>query len=421
SAGASVRLRQSFMDESGAMWGSEAIYQAPPSGTFTLDDTPPVEGAYHGVDPMGLFWSMRPVVDDHILDKAAFKRLMVAADAPNLKLGRPNLESLKPVRMTLQCFVDDRLAARASFTQRLVAEDVTVTSLLDEGIPAKVYWPAGTPRGAVISITGSNGGYEGVHAPLLASHGFVAMSLALFGVPGAPAQMHDLPIEHMARAIDWLSAATGGQRVGVIGWSKGAESALVAASYVPEKIAAVVACVPCHYVMSGNDGAEDFDLPGWTLNGAPLAYHLLTTPDDIAALLAKAAAHPDEPIVLRPPYEEGYKTRLTEAAMIPVERAQCAFMFVSGGDDQNWPSTTSAHTMIERLKHASYQRPVVHLDYPDAGHLISAANTNKAASDAIVHLVNKKFILCGGTPSSNAAASRDSWPKIINFLAQHAA
>ena len=414
-----VRIRSSFRDEDGVEWAGEGVFEAPVGGVLALDEAPAFSGTYEGADPMGLFWSMRPVVDGRIVTHADFQTLMVDAETPFLKLGRPNLQSLEPVDIELECFVDDVRMAEAFFKQAHMSTDVSVSSLLDQGIAAKVYSPASNPRAGVITITGSNGGYEAVHAPLLASHGFLAMSLAIFGAPGAPAHMHDLPIEMMARAFDWMADALGGRRVGVIGWSKGAESALVAASYLPDKVAAAVACVPCHYVMSGNDGDDNYDLPGWTLGGRALPYHLMTTPSDIEKLLKAADENPDIPIVLRTPFEEGYKTRLKDEALIPVERARCPLMFVSGGDDQNWPSTYSSAFLVDRLKRADYAEPVVHLDYPDAGHLISAANMNKSASDAIVHLVNKRFILCGGTPAANAKASRESWRRIVDFFNDH--
>src|SRR4030067_40983 len=54
-----VKLVATTQDEKGRRWKSEAIFVSDEAGRVDLRGAAPVEGAYQGVDPMGLFWSMR--------------------------------------------------------------------------------------------------------------------------------------------------------------------------------------------------------------------------------------------------------------------------------------------------------------------------------------------------------------------------
>src|SRR6266498_463173 len=57
-----VTLRASMDDPRGLRWYSEAVFRAD-GGTLDLHRDAPARGSYHGVDPMGLIWSMRPATE----------------------------------------------------------------------------------------------------------------------------------------------------------------------------------------------------------------------------------------------------------------------------------------------------------------------------------------------------------------------
>ena len=410
-------LRARCLDDDGVTWGSEAVFVADGAGRIDPATIAPEHGTYAGIDPMGLFWSMRPVEDGAVVSPAAFEALQRSAGTPALQLGRPALMAQPATPISVTLLDGDSEVAAQTFTQKWIEDGVDVRCLLEEaGLAARVYTPNGPPKAGMITITGSNGGYELTHAPLLASHGYLTMSLALFAAEGVPEHMVALPVEYMERALDWMAEALGHRRVGMIGWSKGAESVLIAASYLEDKVAAVASCLPCHVIMNGTDGSADYDHVGWTWQGQPLPYHLLATPEEAARAMAEIGYRPGMPLPLRPAFELGYR-RVAPEAIIPLERARCPVLLLSGGDDQNWPSSYSCELLKQRLEDAGYAEPVVWLDYPEAGHLISAPNAVKSGSAKVYHPVRKEFILCGGTPQSNAQASHDSWPKILDFFA----
>jgi hypothetical protein len=60
--GSPVTLRAAMSDHRGAAWESEATFTADARGAVDLGRDAPLAGSYQGVDPMGLFWSMRPGV-----------------------------------------------------------------------------------------------------------------------------------------------------------------------------------------------------------------------------------------------------------------------------------------------------------------------------------------------------------------------
>lgn len=409
-------LRAGIVDEEGLAWTGEAEFGVTEDGWIDTSVCASLAGTYTGVDRMGLFWSMRPVVDGRILNKNELLEFIKSSGSMFVRMGRPALSSLAPLRVTFELVVNGAVVDTAEFHQLRVAPNVTERSLLDEGLAAKLFTPPGPPRGGIITITGSNGGYEMAHAPLLASHGYLAMSLALFGVEGVPEHMVKLPVEYMEKALDWMANALGHRRIGMIGWSKGAESVLVAASLLGSKVGAVASCLPCHVIMNGTDGTANYDQVGWTWKGRPLPYHLLATPEEAAQAMRETGYAPGSPLSLRRAFEIGYE-RVVPETVIPVEQARCPVLLLSGGDDQNWPSSKSAAFLADRLRAASFRHTVVHLDYPEAGHLISAPNTIKSASDFVVHPIRNELILCGGTPKENARASYESWPKILSFFA----
>ena len=412
--GATATIRATFRDEEGLDWASEAQFTVPENGVIDTAHCPVTGGTYDGIDPMGLFWSMRPLIDGAMPSREDFLAFIKDSASAFVQMGRPALSTLDPLPITISLRMDGAEIASKMFSQLRIAPGVEIHSLLDEGLAANVYTPPGKPRGGIITITGSNGGYETAHAPLLASHGYLTMSLALFAAEGVPQHMIELPIEYMEKALDWMAGELGHTRIGMIGWSKGAESVLMAASFLGDKVGVVASCLPCHVIMNGTDGTT-YDHVGWTWRGEPLPYHLLATPEEAMQAMQEMNYTPGKPLSLRPAFELGYK-RVKPEALIPIENAACPVLLLSGGDDQNWPSSDSARIMVDKLREADPAYPVTHLDYPDAGHLISAPNAIKSASDVVVHPIRKEFILCGGTPAANAQASHDSWPKILAFF-----
>jgi dienelactone hydrolase len=134
-----------------------------------------------------------------------------------------------------------------------------------------------------VLLGGSEGGLEtgAARGMLLASRGYVTFAVAYFRAQGLPNQLTSIPLETVRQACIYLSrrGEVDAQRIGVIGSSRGAELALLAASMFPQ-LKAVVAYAPSNAswaaLVSGPQQAA------WTFNGQPVPF----VPNPPAELIA---------------------------------------------------------------------------------------------------------------------------------------
>ena len=100
---------------------------------------------------------------------------------------------------------------------------------------------------------------------------------------------------------------------------------------------------------------------------------------------------------------------------IPVEKINGPVLLISGQGDQLWPSTKLSEIAVQRLDSKSFKHEVIHLSYPNAGHLIGRPYRPTTVSKG-VHPVNGILLKLGGTPAGNAHACEDSWQHFLSFL-----
>ena len=104
-----------------------------------------------------------------------------------------------------------------------------------------LYWPAGQPRGGVVCLHGSEGGWAGwndLYCALFAAHGFAALSRNYTEVAHwpMPPDIDDVPLEGTVLSLDAMRAemAPFGCGVGLFGISRGAEHALLLSQLLAE-------------------------------------------------------------------------------------------------------------------------------------------------------------------------------------------
>jgi dienelactone hydrolase len=392
--GQPVTLRAT-MAPSGRAWESWATFVADASGVVDVTQRAPAYGSYTAADPMGLFWAMAP-----------------ARTASGQATGQ---NPLAPVAVTLTAEAAGRPVATRT-VERLFydAAQVTRRPIREAGVVGTLFTPkAAGPHPAVICLPGSEGGVPEGFAALLASHGFAALGLGVFGVEGLPKQLVEIPLESAKSALDWFRAQgeVGGGRVAVLGGSKGAELALLLAATYPADIGAVVAYKPSAVVWMGlpANPADNFRGPksSWTRDGRPVPFVTGGFTFDLIKPVLR------QPAALAASYQAGLKNaQAVAAAIIPVEQMEGAVLLISGGQDQLWPATAMAEMVMRRLDAHRFPFHHEHLAYADAGHGLSLPYLPTTT-------INRGPILMGGSPEATATGNADAWPKVLAFLAAH--
>lgn len=211
---------------------------------------------------------------------------------------------------------------------------------------------------AVLVLGGSEGGVpERLAAPIIQA-GFPVLALPYFKAPGLPAELEKIPLEYFDEATTWLLQQPGNsaERLIVVGWSKGAELALLLASRDP-RIERVVAIAPSSVVWAGilNDWTQT---PGssWTAAGKELPHVPFRPSGPVEGLLdlyTQSLANRDD----------------AGAANIPLERIRADVVLLSGAEDEIWPSAQMAATICEAMNRSRPQA-CRHHDYPGLDHLL---------------------------------------------------
>ncbi|CAI5640462.1 unnamed protein product [Oreochromis niloticus] len=339
-----VSLRASSTDDKGTVFSSAATYRADGNGEIDMKRDPSLSGSYFGVEPMGLLWSMTP--------DSLHKRLQ-------------KINALNPYMVKFSVHEE---AGRGPFP-------------------------------AVLDLYTFGGGLSEKRASLLASRGFLVLTVALYGHDDLPKNVKEIHLDYLEEAVEFLKKQTKGssKKVGVISLSKSGDLALSVASYLPDVEATVWingcsanVALPLYYKKRRIHSALMFDLKK-------------VIPSESGAFNTKYA--------LNNPLAEENK-----GSLIPIERAKGHFLFVASEDDLNWDSKAYVDEMVERLKRHGMEKFESVL-YPGAGHYLEPPYGPYCPSS--FHGVLGKPVLWGGEPKSHAAAEVHMWKKIQDFLRNH--
>jgi dienelactone hydrolase len=381
-------------------WQSRASFVADGAGTVDVSTAAPVSGSYAGVSPMGLFWAMELL--------------------PGERKEPPPESVMQPWHVALEARAPDGSRAEIALLRRLAGPGVTRRVIREGGVVGTLFLPSGGgPHPAIVVLTGSDGGVWESRAALLASHGYAALALGYFRMPGLPQGLVNIPLEYFENAIRWMRghAWLGDGFLAVIGVSRGGELALLLGATFPE-VNAVVACVPSGVLVGPFGPSEPGDKrsrAAWTRHGAPLPYlEQNNRTGDMSVIDRSARDVAGSPLFLTWLRDPAAVQRST----IPVERIKGPVLLISGKDDAMWPSFVLAEMARRRLEEFQHPFPFAHLAYDGAGHSIAAPYVPTTRTTTTVHPVNGGRYAMGGSPQGNAEASADSWPRILDFLAQ---
>lgn len=382
--GGRIALRTGVTDANGQLWVARAEFRADASGSINTARDTAHSGSYTGVEPAGLFTHAEAVGDS-----GRARRFQTSVSGPLATTIALEDSSGR---------VLDSLTVRRYF----LAPTVTVSRIARDGFLGHLFLPERHDAPGIVVLGGSEGGYPDDVAALLATNGFIALSLAYFGADSLPSELREIPLDRVARAVAWLREQPGMRpdRVALFGTSKGAEAALLVASRIPG-VAAVVAYAPSSVAWSCI--CSEPRRSSWSFHGVPLT----SVPPG-----ADPAYRPLPGESLRPTVNYLYRLRSAPpGATIAVERIAGPVLLVAGGDDQLWPSLAMANAILARRARSGGHPDDQLLSYPSAGHLIAKAYIPSGPTR-----VGGGRVETGGSPTANAAAQADAWPHVLAFL-----
>jgi dienelactone hydrolase len=281
--------------------------------------------------------------------------------------------------------------------------------------------PSSGQHAAILLLGGSEGGdlMGRVLAPLVAAHGYVAVSVAYFKEPGLPQALVDIPVETVGRALAAIRARqdVDPDHIGIMGGSKGGELALLAASTYPQ-ITAVVADVPSPFAWAGLGADGQPDGCSWTLGGKDLP----CVPEDESGAAQQIGLEYEnhEPLVIRPLYDAAMQAHPADvtAAFFPLQAIAGPVLCLSAADDELWDSPAYCTMAMQYLQ--SHHHPYADraIEYPNAGHTFLWAMHGPASAVLSVPLPGGASVALGGTADGDVQASAQAWPVIWQFFSQ---
>jgi dienelactone hydrolase len=404
-----IQLALSVEDPAGRIWRSEATYQTDAAGTLDARRDPAVEGYFRGVEPMGLFWTVRmdPSTPASKRNPRVFVRTPAGSHSAELTLsaGGKSLSTARIVR-------------------HFSRPDVQVREIQENNLIGRLYVPpAHERRPAIVVLTGSDGGIPLRHAPLLAARGYVVFALAYYRLPSLPSNIQEVPVDYIEKGLAWLKSLpqVDPRRIGIIGLSKGAELALLTASLNPREFRAVVGVSPSSVVWEAvvRDPAPTpyasvkHDRSSWSRKGQPLPFlPFLLLPETLRRMEQEGGADAVE--FSAPALDD---KAAFEKARIRVEDIRSPVLLLASKADRVWPAARMASQIEATMR--KHGRSCEALIYDNAGHLISDSWLPPAYGTAPPDTGRWVRISAGGTAADTIHASMDSWPKVLAFFNKH--
>jgi dienelactone hydrolase len=239
----------------------------------------------------------------------------------------------------------------------------------EDGFVGKYYPSASNEqRIAVLVLGGSEGGVPERLAEPVVDAGYPTLALAYFNAEGLPRELEKIPLEYFTQAKSWLKRQSNVKpdELIIVGWSKGAELALLLASK-DDQITRVVAIAPSSVVWAGI-------LKDWTK--VPASSWM-----EKGQELTHVPFKPSGPVNgLRDLYTQSLANRVdSNKADISVNDISAHVVLMTGENDEIWPAPQMANDICEKMN-AKRDNQCEHLNYEGLDHLLNYKFLNKDAA-----------------------------------------
>jgi dipeptidyl aminopeptidase/acylaminoacyl peptidase len=236
------------------------------------------------------------------------------------------------------------------------------TLYAQETIPSKnteaiLYLGKGEKQPLIVGLGGSEGGnawtsnYWKKTRDQFIEKGYAFLAIGYFNAPGTPKLLEKIAIEDVHDAIVKATQNNqiDGERIAIVGGSRGGDLALLIASYYDD-IDCVVALVPSHAVFPGN--TNHFTTSTWTYNGVELPF----IPVNDASV----------PFIMKRDLRGAFTAMLQDTvaeqkALIKVENIKAPMLLISATEDEIAPTTPMCNKMMNRLKQHNFQYYTEHI------------------------------------------------------------
>lgn len=224
-------------------------------------------------------------------------------------------------------------------------------------VESKLYLGDGKKQPLLVGLGGSEGGnawasehWKNTRETFIAK-GYAFLALGYFGATGTPDTLNKIAIEDIYYAIREAckSPNVNKNRIAIIGGSRGADLALLIASYYPD-INCVIGIVPSHVTFPGH--TMHFTTSSWTYKGAELPF----VPVNYEAI----------PFLMKRDLRGAFEAMLQnkeaeEKACINVENIHGAVLLMSATKDEIAPTTPMCEKMIARMNAQHFRYPHEHI------------------------------------------------------------
>ncbi|WP_081898497.1 acyl-CoA thioesterase/BAAT N-terminal domain-containing protein [Herbidospora cretacea] len=392
-------------------WTATARFRADARGRVDLRTTAPLDGPYRGADVMGLLWSLNtvnaPVPGGEFLGLGVVDAVFFGA----IPLG--DWTATVTVRDTGGAPLATRQLIRRSQSP---GHPVTHERIQPTGTYSiDVWYPSEQrPRNTVVLLPGGASVVPNGTCEMLAARGHfcAAAPLAGSGMPGAPEQWVEIPVEFVRSEIEAVLAhpAAVGDEVVLGGPSGGAVGTLLTAQTYPELVKGIILAEPEDWVVGGfAGGAPVGDRAEWSRNGTGLPF----IPWDLAVWQRVLDGGPPFRLgeLISASYRQATRQEIA-ASRLRVDAVDGpVFMSVGAESDAVCTCLASARRLAQRFRAAGHTGVDLYVG-PRSGHTTGYAPAWTPRPSTVVGGVQ----LIGGTLEGNSRDNDVAWRLLLDWL-----
>jgi len=413
-----VTLHSSTDSASPGKWfEAVAVYKADKNGCVDLTTDASLGGSYKGIEPMGLFWSLKSSPKNdckniRFIKPDVTKPLVVRIGVYNAEVD--SIESFHGQRSDLESKLLDSIDINRLYMQPGTTR--TELSYKKDGIQGILLVPPGKgPFPGLITMFGGSPGTWDFKGSLLARHGYVTLALAFHGeeleeIHPRNEGLTTLTMDYFHKAIDFLRShpkidmTSGG--FGVLSISGIVHVSLLMSVHSPYVKCVVCTNGPIYNLMGDFIISKDKTYPSIKhYDGEGFTLH--EDEQDSSGIIMRT---------LRCFLESISPIGDTDppGASIPFHRQKhVGFLYLASLDDDNVPSEYFANVFECLLKSSNHPNFKV-ARYPGAGHLLEPPYGPHNYFTSFPYFGTN--LLWGGETKAHCKAQLSSWNETLQFL-----